>query len=136
MVEAILLPTAGAHTAPSRPLERRLRPVAAKPVTSPRSIGAAPAGHRRPSPIIVRDDAVRRSPATAVWMSAASATGRDAPSLAAPSSAFLAQYLAQRSDPEPELDGLETQAARLVYQAAAGRDTTYFGFDAPVDVTV
>ena len=136
MLEAIILPTAGGRTAPYRPLERRLRPVAAKPVTSPRSIGAAPAGHRRPSPIIVRDDALRPSPATAVWTSPVGAAGRGAIGLAAPSSPFVAQYLAQRSEPEPELDGLETQAARLVYQAAAGRDTTYFGFDAPVDVTV
>ena len=101
VVEAIILPTADGRTAPSSPLARRLRPIAAKPVTSPRAIGAAPAGHRRPSPIIVRDDAVRRSPATAVWTSPVGAAGRDAIGIAAPSSAFLAQYLAQRSDPEP-----------------------------------
>ena len=135
VVEAIILPTAGANAAPSRPLERRLRPVAAKPVTPPRSIGAAPAGHRRPSPIFVRDDAVRPSPATPVWPSPVGAAGRDATGLAAPSSPFLAQYLAQRSDLEPQLDRLEAQAARFVYQAAAVRGIAYFGFDAPVDIT-
>ena len=136
VVEAIILPTAGARTARSRPLERRLLPVAAKPVTPPRSTGAAPAGRRRPSQIFVRDDVVRLSSATVVSTSPVGAAGRDAIGLAAPSSAFLAQYLAQRSDLEPQLDGLEAQAARFAYQAAAGRDIAYFGFDAPVDVTV
>ena len=144
VVEAINLPTAGArgaaHTGLSRSSGRRLRPGAASPVAPPRSIGAGPARHRRAAVAFVRDGIARPAlapaPAPAGRMSPESFGGREAIRIAGPSSPFLAQYLAQRLDPGSEPDGHEALTARLVYQAAAARDTTYFGIAAPIDIVV
>ncbi len=69
-------------------------------------------------------------------MSPESGAGSEAIRIAGLSSPFLAQHLAQRLDPGSGPDGHEALTARLVYQAAAARDTTYFGLDAPIDIVV
>ncbi len=83
-------------------------------------------GDVRSSPAMVRhdhDDATGREPRT----------GR---TLARPSTAFIAQYIAQALVPEGGLEEAETAEAALAYRTAAERDITYFGLEAPVDVSV
>ncbi len=55
--------------------------------------------------------------------------------VAEPSAAFLAQYIGQVVVPE-DGRGERESAAALAYRAAAERDISYFGLEAPVDFSV
>ncbi len=128
-------PTGGLQSTALVPaLGRRLQPVAATSVARLRAIGAKPGDGRAASPAWERDDVARPFSVPAVREAPARAQGREGGALAPSWPPFVVQSLAPQL--KPELDEQESQAARLVYRAAAERGTVYFGVVGPVDIVV
>ena len=137
VAEIMNQPTGGLQgTALVPALGRRLQPVAATSVARLRAIGAKPGDGRAASPAREHDDVARPFSVPAPREVPARAQGREGGALAPSWPPFVVQNLAQQLAPEPELDEQESQAARLVYRAAAERGTVYLGVVAPVDIVV
>lgn len=130
-------PTGGLQSTALMPAPgRRLQPIAATSVARLRAIGAPPGDGRAASPAWEHDDVARpfSVPALREVPARGHGYGREGGALAPSWPPFMAQSLAQQL--EPELDEQESQAARLVYLAAAERGTAYLGIVAPVDIVV
>lgn len=141
MLDVVTLPAvaafAGAYPATAEVVAQRRETV--EPV-----VRAKPVGARRPSQPLVPLEPVPEGDARPLRATAArdherGAAGRSAPpadgTLARPSTAFIAQYIGQVLVPEVGLEERESAAA-LAYRATAERGVTYFGFEAPIDLSV
>ena len=135
VAEIMNQPTGGLQSTALIPAPgRRLQPIAATSVARLRAIGTQPGDGRAATPAWEHDDVARPFCVPALREVPARGPGREGGALAPSWPPFMAQSLAQQL--EPELDEQESQAARLVYLAAAERGTAYLGIVAPVDIVV
>lgn len=127
-----------AQPAAATPVDQRRNTVAVEPVARAEFIGRR-FSHRRSALFIPgQDDGTHR-------LRAVAGRGDDTPYRPAdgeaaafprPSAAYLAQYFGQELEAEGARERSDERAGVRAYSAAAERDTTFFGFAAPVDFVV